>query len=154
MSRPAGAADRSERPEARASIEVGVPPARAFEAFTAEIGSWWIPGPINYFDAGRSPTMHVETRLGGRVLEVYPDGELVIAEITRWEPGVRLTYRGVVDDSQTDVTFEPTTTGTRVRVHQYLRDGGQQAFLFWPNVIGWLIPWCDSQAMGNQTTGR
>jgi len=154
MNSPASAAEPSERPEARASIDVGVPPARAFEAFTAEIGSWWIPGPINYFDAGRSPTMHVEPRLGGRVLEVYPDGELVIAEITRWEPGVRLTYRGVVDDSQTDVTFEPTTRGTRVHVHQYLRDGGERAFLFWPNVIGWLIPWCDSHVMGDPTIER
>jgi len=154
MNSPASAAEPSERPEARASVDVSVSPARAFEAFTAEIGSWWVPGPINYFDAGRSPTMHVEPRLGGRVLEVYADGELVIAEITRWEPGIRLTYRGVVDDSQTDVTFEPTALGTRVHVHQYLRDGGERAFLFWPNVIGWLIPWCDSHVMGDPTIER
>ena len=36
-------------------------------------------------------------------------------------------------------------------MHQYLRDGGERAFLFWPNVIGWLAPWCDSQVTGNQT---
>ena len=143
MSIPGKAASEAPRPEARASVEVAVPPARAFEAFTAEINSWWVPGPINYFDAGRSPTMRVESGLGGRVLEVYPDGELVIAEITTWEPGARLSYRGIVDDSQTDVTFEPTPVGTRVRVHQYLRDNGERAFLFWPNVIGWLVPWCD-----------
>ncbi|CAN7354891.1 hypothetical protein LJR027_001915 [Terrabacter sp. LjRoot27] len=140
------------RPEARAEVDVGVPPQRAFEAFTAEIGSWWVPGPINFFDANRSPTMRVECRPGGRVLEVYPDGELVIAEITTWEPGVRLSYRGIVDDSQTDVSFEPSATGTTVRVHQYLRDDGDRAFLFWPNVIGWLLPWCEDLPPGRSTT--
>lgn len=138
-----GAGTPPGRPEARAEVEVAVSPDRAFEAFTAEISAWWVPGPINFFDARRSPTMRVECRPGGRVLEVYPDGELVIAEITVWEPGVRLSYRGIVDDSQTDVSFDRSPAGTTVRLHQYLRDDGDRAFLFWPNVIGWLVPWCD-----------
>ena len=135
-------ARRAQRPEARATVEVAVPPSRAFEAFTAEIAAWWVPGPINFFDAGRTPTMYVEPGVGGRVLERYPDGELVIAEVTDWEPGVRVCWDGVVDDSRTVITFEPAGAGTRVAVHQYLRDGGARAFLFWPNVIGWLVPWC------------
>jgi|UPI000697FC61 uncharacterized protein YndB with AHSA1/START domain len=138
------------RPEARATVQVSAPPVRAFEAFTAEISSWWVPGPINYFDAGRSPTMHVEPGVGGRVLERYADGELVIARVTDWEPGRRVCWDGVVDDSRTVVTFEAIDedglAGTTVAVHQYLREGGERAFLFWPNVIGWLVPWCATVA--------
>ncbi len=134
---------------ARAEVEVAVDPLTAFRAFTEEIDSWWIPGPINYFDAGRATAMRVEPGRGGRVLEVYRDGAvLVIARITVWEPGVRLTYSGVVDDSETDVTFDPVPSGTRVRVHHYLRPGGAQAFLFWPNVVAWLVPWCATREGG------
>ncbi len=138
---------------ARAEIEVAVDPVTAFRAFTEEIDSWWIPGPINYFDSDRATGMRIEPGRGGRVLEVYRDGEvLVIARITAWEPGVRLTYSGVVDDSETDVTFEPAPSGTRVRVHQYLRPGGETAFLFWPNVVVWLVPWCAAHDGGRIPT--
>jgi hypothetical protein len=29
----------------------------AFTAFTDEIHSWWVRGPINFFDAGRAVAM-------------------------------------------------------------------------------------------------
>lgn len=82
--------------------------------------------------------MHIEPRLGGRVREIYPDGDLVIDEITRFEPGRRLDLRGVVDDSMTEIRFNTHPEGTTVRVDAYLRQGGRNAFLFWPNVIDWL----------------
>lgn len=124
---------------ARASVEVPVGPATAFRVFTEQIGRWWVPGPINYFDADRAVAMRVEPGLGGRVLEEYADGPpLVIAEIIDWAPGERLVYRGVVDDSQTEIIFTSVGAATRVDVHQYLRPGGTVAFLFWPNVIAWF----------------
>lgn len=123
---------------ARATVDVPVDRATAFRVFTEQIDQWWVPGPINYFDAHRAVAMRVEPGLGGRVLEEYADGPpLVIAEIIEWVPGERLFYRGVVDDSQTEITFASIGTLTRVDVHQYLRPGGVVAFLFWPNVTAW-----------------
>ncbi len=120
-------------------VEVPVDPLQAFRIFTEEINQWWVPGPINYFDAGRAVAMRVEPGIGGRVLEEYEnDAPLVIAEITEWSPGERLVYRGVVDDSQTVIAFSAVDTGTRVDVHQFLRPGGSKAFMFWPNVIAWF----------------
>jgi uncharacterized protein YndB with AHSA1/START domain len=132
---------------ARASVEVPVGPATAFHVFTEQIDQWWVPGPINYFDAERAVAMRVEPGPGGRVLEEYADGPpLVIAEIIDWAPGERLVYRGVVDDSQTEITFTSVGTATRVDVNQYLRPGGTVGFLFWPNVIVWFAAETSSSA--------
>jgi hypothetical protein len=38
----------------------------------------------------------------------------------------------------TYIDFLADPGGTRVRVRAYLRTNGATAFLFWPNVIGWL----------------
>jgi hypothetical protein len=124
---------------AQATVEVSVDPGTAFRVFTEEIDSWWVPGPINFFDAGRATGMAVEPAVGGRVLELYGDQPpLVIAQVTTWEPGVRVVYRGVVDDTETVVTFTPVAGGTRVHVRQHALPGGTRAFLFWPNVIDWF----------------
>lgn len=131
---------------ASATVEVAVEPAAAFRAFTDEIDFWWVRGPINFFDSGRAVAMRIEPGLGGRVLEVYDDarGEaLELGRITTWEPGVRLAYRSLVDDTEVDVRFDAVEGGTRVRVTQTLVPGGERAFLFWPTVLRWLVPWCD-----------
>ncbi|HEY9291442.1 MAG TPA: hypothetical protein VIP98_09225 [Microlunatus sp.] len=136
---------RVEQHSARAVIEVAVEPARAFTAFTAEIDQWWVPGPINYFRADIATGMEIEPGLGGRVLERRdPQPPLAIAEVTDWQPGHLLRLRGIVDDTETEVLFEPTTIGTRVSVHQYLRPDGTEAFLFWPNVLPWLTPYLET----------
>lgn len=124
----------------QSSAETVVPtdPDTAFRLFTEEIDAWWVPGPINFFHADRSPRMHLEASVGGRFVLQYPDGVLVVATITKFEPGVQLDLRGVVDDSMTEIRFSAVPAGTVVRVHAYLRPGGQTAFLFWPSVIGWL----------------
>ncbi|QDP95058.1 hypothetical protein FOE78_03250 [Microlunatus elymi] len=129
---------------ARAEIEVAVDPLHAFTAFTAEIDQWWVPGPINYFRADVATGMEIEPGLGGRVLEHRdPHPALVIAEVIDWQPGRLLKLRGIVDDTETEIRFDPTVAGTRIRVHQYLLPGGTEAFLFWPNVLGWLIPYVE-----------
>ena len=78
------------RTSASASIEVGVDPLIAFQAFTEEIGQWWVPGPINAWDSARALTKRIEPGVGGRFLEVYDDttGDgLELGRVTVWEPG-------------------------------------------------------------------
>ena len=131
---------------ASAAVEVAVDPMRAFTAFTHEIDSWWVRGPINFFDSGRAVAMRIEPGVGGRVLEVYDDAKgdaLELGRITVWEPGVQLSYRSLVDDTEVEVRFDAVEGGTRVRVTQRLLPGGERAFLFWPNVLRWLVPWCE-----------
>jgi uncharacterized glyoxalase superfamily protein PhnB len=131
---------------ASASVTVAVEPITAFTAFTDEIDSWWVRGPINFFDSGRAVAMRIEPGVGGRVLEVYDDARgdvLELGRITVWEPGQQLTYRSLVDDTEVDVRFDAIEGGTRVRVTQALVRGGERALLFWPNVVRWLVPWCE-----------
>jgi uncharacterized glyoxalase superfamily protein PhnB len=133
---------------ASAAVEVAVEPTSAFTAFTDEIDSWWVRGPINFFDSGRAVAMRIEPGVGGRVLEVFDDARsdaLELGRITVWEPGVQLTYRGLVDDTEVDVRFDAVEGGTRVRVTQTLLPDGERALFFWPTVLRWLVPWCDER---------
>jgi uncharacterized glyoxalase superfamily protein PhnB len=133
---------------ASAAVQVAVEPESAFTAFTDEIDSWWVRGPINFFDSGRAVAMRIEPGVGGRVLEIYDEERgdaLELGRITVWEPGVQLTYRSLVDDTEVDVRFDAAEGGTRVRVTQTLLPGGERAFFFWPNVLRWLVPWCDER---------
>jgi uncharacterized glyoxalase superfamily protein PhnB len=133
---------------ASAAVKVAVEPMSAFTAFTDEIDSWWVRGPINFFDSGRAVAMRIEPGVGGRVLEVYDDarGEaLELGRITVWEPGAQLTYRSLVDDTEVDVRFDAVEEGTRVSVTQTLLPGGEKALYFWPNVLRWLVPWCEQR---------
>jgi uncharacterized glyoxalase superfamily protein PhnB len=131
---------------ASAAVEVAMEPKRAFAAFADEIDSWWVRGPINFFDASRATEMRIEPGVGGRVLEIYDGAEgdvLELGEITVWEPGAQLTYRSLVDDTEVEVRFEAVDGGTRVSVKQTVLPGGERAFLFWPVALGWLGSWCD-----------
>jgi uncharacterized glyoxalase superfamily protein PhnB len=133
---------------ASAAVQVAVEPMSAFIAYTDEIDSWWVRGPINFFDASRAAAMRIEPGVGGRVLEVYDDASgdaLELGRITVWEPGVQLAYRSSVDDTDVEVRFEAVEGGTKVRVTQTLRPGGEQALFFWPNVLHWLVAWCDAR---------
>jgi uncharacterized glyoxalase superfamily protein PhnB len=133
---------------ASASVEVAAEPATAFRIFTDEIDLWWVRGPINFFDAARAVGMQIEPGVGGRILEVYrpatdtvDEDVLELGRITAWEPGSRLAYRSSVDDTETEIRFEPFDGGTRVSVEQALVQGGKKAFYFWPNVVPWLAAW-------------
>jgi uncharacterized glyoxalase superfamily protein PhnB len=139
---------------ASAAVDVAVDPMTAFTAFTDEIDCWWVRGPINFFDSARAVAMRIEPGVGGRVLEIYDEEReeaLELGRITTWEPGVRLTYRSLVDDTEVDVRFESTDGGTRVRVTQTLVPGGDKAFLFWPNVVHWLASWCTERDRAEPT---
>jgi uncharacterized glyoxalase superfamily protein PhnB len=126
---------------ASACVEVAADPARAFEAFSGEIDSWWVRGPINFFDAARAVEMRIEPGVGGRILEVYEGDALELGKVTVWEPGARLTFLSSVDDTEIVVRFEPVANGTRVHVTQSLVPGGERALLFWPKALVWLGNW-------------
>jgi uncharacterized glyoxalase superfamily protein PhnB len=133
---------------ASAAVTVAVEPMAAFTAFTDEIDSWWVRGPINFFDASRAVAMRIEPGVGGRVLEIYDEARrdaLELGRITVWEPGVQLTYRSLVDDTEVEVRFDAVEGGTRVRVTQTLVPDGEQALFFWPTVLRWLVPWCNER---------
>ena len=139
---------------ASAEVTVAVDRSTAFTAFTDEIDCWWVRGPINFFDSGRAVAMRIEPRVGGRVLEVYDDARgdaLELGRVTVWEPGAQLAYRSSADDTEVDVRFEPVEGGTRVHVTQTLVPGGERALMFWPNVLRWLVPWCNERDGGRRT---
>lgn len=106
---------------ATASVEVACDPATAFDAFTADIGSWWKQGTRYWNDPEKGKQLRFEPHLGGRLTEVYDleTGEgFEIGKVTAWEPGKRLAFTWRLGsfsaDESTDieVEFAPTATGT------------------------------------------
>ena len=77
-----------------AEVVVAADPARAFEAFTAEIDNWWKTDSPFWMDKDRRLGLRFEPYVGGRFIEVYDEnGEgYEIGRITAWEPGERLAY--------------------------------------------------------------
>ena len=120
---------------ATARIRVGVSPRRAFEIFTGDIGSWWKRGTYYWNDPERGLRYEFEPRLGGRLLEVYTDGEpFEVGRITGWQPGELLEYTWRQADWSPDqfttvaVRFTADGDGTRVDVrHTGWESLGQDA---------------------------
>ena len=110
-----------------AEVVVAVDPARAFEAFTAEIDNWWKKDSPFWMDKDRRLGLRFEPHVGGRFLEVYDDetGEgYEIGRISAWEPGKKIAYTWRQSDwpedaiTNVELTFEPVDGGTRVRMRQ------------------------------------
>ena len=73
------------------ALRVPAAPARAFRAFTEQIGDWWQPNGLFQFTSGRDGTLAFEPGPGGRLVETYPDGSsFVVGHIRAWEPPRRL----------------------------------------------------------------
>jgi hypothetical protein len=140
------------------SVEVVVDPTAAFEIFTEEIGRWWRPGPINWYDSTRAIDIRFEPGVDGRWLEVYDDDAgdvLEIGRITVWEPGRRLVllYEDGGHDlngTEVEVRFEAVDGGTRVTLeHRGLStlrpDVAKTAFVNkrwgWASILGWYKEW-------------
>jgi uncharacterized protein YndB with AHSA1/START domain len=116
------------------TVEVAVDPARAFEAFTDEIGAWYRSGRHSWNDPDRAIGIRFEPGVGGRLLELYEEGEpYVMGRIVAWEPGARLAfeYRSVFlppePPTEVEVRFEPIPAGTRVVLEHRGLDGLPQA---------------------------
>jgi uncharacterized glyoxalase superfamily protein PhnB len=139
--------DTDEDRSVSSAVEVAVDADTAFMAFTEELDLWWVRGPINHHAAGRVVAMRCEPGVGGRLLEVYDDATgdaLELARVTAWEPGRRLAWTSSLDDVRTEVRFEPSDTGTLVRVTASLPAGGQdRGGTSWTRVVPkWFGPWC------------
>jgi uncharacterized glyoxalase superfamily protein PhnB len=118
----------NERHSRSSAVEVAADPLTTFTAFTDELDLWWVRGPINAYDSGRLVEMRCEPGVGGRILEVYDaeSGEgLELARITAWEPGRRLAWESSLDDGAIEVLFQPTATGTMVRLEATVAEGGE-----------------------------
>jgi uncharacterized glyoxalase superfamily protein PhnB len=128
-------------------VEVGIDPHTAFTVFTDEMDLWWKRGPINFHDAARAVEKRCEPGVGGRILEVYDttSGDaLELGRITVWEPGSRLAWTSSVDDVEVEVTFQPTSDGTRVRVDATIPEGASDrgGTSFVRVVPYWFPDWC------------
>lgn len=115
------------RQAARAEVVVDASPEEAFAIFTDEIGLWWRRDTAYWNDPERGLSIRIEPGVGGRFIEVY-DVEtgtgFEVGRVTTWEPGRRLALswtqvgwpEGVA--TEVEVTFEPVTDGTLVRLEQ------------------------------------
>jgi uncharacterized protein YndB with AHSA1/START domain len=112
--------------QAKASVLVKVPPEEAFRVFTEEIDSWW-RGGLRYRIGKRRSVVHLEPKLGGRLFESFEtaNGDPKVKEtgrVTCFDPPRRLvlTWRAVNfapdEDTEVEVLFEPSPSGTLVTV--------------------------------------
>ncbi|HYL99775.1 MAG TPA: SRPBCC domain-containing protein [Blastocatellia bacterium] len=132
-----------------ASVDVAVDPDTAFRIFTEEIDSWWERGPINFYNAGRAVAKRFERGVGGRYLEIYDEegGDVLeIGRITVWEVGRRLVWRHSLNDTEVDIRFEGTESGTRVTLEQRLIPGGAKREFNsgWRHILAWFAHFADS----------
>lgn len=101
------------------SVDLAVPPAEAFEAFTERFADWW---PVLTHSLSRSAATRCsfEARAGGLVEERAPDGvRHVWGEVIAVEPGRRVRfswYPGREPESAqwVDVVFAESQSGSRV----------------------------------------
>ena len=121
---------------------------RAFELFTEGIGTWWPFEQFNY-SGGRTRSVHLEPRPGGRFFERLEDGsELIDGGVVDVEVPHRIvfTYRapGYPADTEVEATFSHHGAETRVEVEhrgwerlgaqaREQRDGHAQG---WPYLLG------------------
>jgi uncharacterized protein YndB with AHSA1/START domain len=106
-------------PPLEKSIHVPCAPARAFQAFTAEIGQWW---PLSTHSVARAQARDVtiEPRVGGRVFETDAAGnESDWGQVLEWAPPLRFAMswhpgRGAGSGQAVELSFTAEGVGTRV----------------------------------------
>jgi uncharacterized protein YndB with AHSA1/START domain len=105
------------------SIRLRVPPAAAFELFTAKVDDWWRKGPKYRMHAEKGGRLHFEPGEGGRLVEIYDEdaGDLFeIGRILVWRPGERLVFEWRQPDftaeqvTEVDISFLAVEGGTRL----------------------------------------
>ena len=103
------------------ALRVPATPARAFQAFTAEIGLWWRPNQLFQFTRHSTGRLAFEPGEGGRFTETAADGEIFeIGRITAWQPGARLAFTwrqaSFAPDQVTEVEIRFEAVGAETRV--------------------------------------
>jgi uncharacterized protein YndB with AHSA1/START domain len=109
----------------RVFVALRVPdsPARAFEAFTREIASWWRPDPLFQITPHGDGELAFEPGAGGRLVTRLSNGATFeIGRICVWEPGKRLVFAwrqasfAAEQSTEVEVLFEPVGEETRVSI--------------------------------------
>ncbi|MBV9817468.1 MAG: SRPBCC domain-containing protein [Solirubrobacterales bacterium] len=102
-------------------FEVGVDPARAFDAWTRRCATWW---PASHTISGDPAAITFEPRPGGRIVERGRDGATHDwGRVLDWEPPHRLRYAWHLffdprEATEIEVTFAARESGTAVRLEQ------------------------------------
>lgn len=105
------------------ALRVPADPARAFEAFTREIASWWQPNRLFQITRHGDGELEFEPGPGGRLVTRLTNGETFeIGRISVWEPGKRLVFAwrqasfSPEQSTEVEVLFEAVGEETRVSV--------------------------------------
>lgn len=105
------------------ALRVPADPARAFEAFTREIASWWQPSPLFRITPQGDGELAFEPGVGGRLVTRLETGETFeIGRISVWEPGRRLVFAwrqasfSPGQSTEVEVRFEPVGEETRISI--------------------------------------
>jgi uncharacterized protein YndB with AHSA1/START domain len=105
------------------SLRVDASPARAFEAFTSEIGEWWQASPLFMLTPRGDGRLRFEPGEGGRLVTEWATGKIFeIGRISVWQPGERLVlcWRQAnfrADQStELEVRFEAVGAQTRITI--------------------------------------
>jgi uncharacterized protein YndB with AHSA1/START domain len=108
------------------STRVNATPARAFTAFTEEIGQWWRPNALFQFTRRRDGVLSFEPGANGRLIENYGDGTVfVVGNVRVWDPPRRLVvtwrHESFAPDQSTElhVRFEEVGEQTRITVEHF-----------------------------------
>ncbi len=115
------------------SLRVASDPARAFKAFTAEIGTWWRPNPLFAFTPRSPGVLAFEGGAEGRLIERLPSGKAFeIGRVKVWAPPRRLVFSwrqaSFAEDQETEVEvrFDQVDDQTRVTIEHRGWDGVPQ----------------------------
>jgi len=110
-------------PKVFLAIRVPADPARAFDAFTGDIGAWWCPDPLFQITPHGDGALSFEPGPDGRLVTALGNGETFeIGRILVWEPGKRLVFVwrqasfSPGQSTEVEVRFEPVGDETRVSV--------------------------------------
>lgn len=105
------------------ALRVPATPARAFEAFTCEIASWWRSDRLFQITPDGDGELAFEPGVGGRLLtRLKNGGTFEVGRISVWEPGKRLLFSwrqanfSPEQSTQVEVLFEPVDGETRVSI--------------------------------------
>jgi uncharacterized protein YndB with AHSA1/START domain len=145
------------------TVQVKLPPARAFDAFTTRMGSWWPRGKT----IGRNPHAEIviTPKAGGRWFERDGAGnETDWGHVLAWEPPGRLLLAWQLDCefgfnpdilTEVEIIFAPADGGgTLVRLeHRNLERFGADAPRVaekigngWPARLAEFAAWADNMA--------
>ncbi|HEY1383437.1 MAG TPA: SRPBCC domain-containing protein [Dongiaceae bacterium] len=120
-------------PPIEKSVLVPSTPARAFQAFTAEIAQWW-PLKTHSIGQARAQNIQIEPGVGGRIYETTDDGGTCDwGRVLTWSPpaGFSMTWHpGRPADPHTvlELSFAAEAGATRVRlVHRGWEALGEDA---------------------------